>query len=117
MYINPTKSLKKSFLNFVRYFYDPKLTYTEILIRKWIKQFVPFFITIFLTGLVFYIVLSGFVFIFPKSSPYIFLGTTYMYIPLVILYLGLIRWFFEDLYKFIMTKLKGIIHVEVNIRK
>jgi len=101
MYINPTKTLRNSFLNFVRYFYDENLTYPETIIKKWVKVFIPFIITIFLTGLVFYLTLLGIAFIFPKTISYIFLGTTYWQIPIVILYLGLIRWFFEDLYKFI----------------
>ncbi len=104
MYLNPVKSLKNSFLNFVRYFYDETLTYPEIAIRKWIKAFVPFFITILLTGLVFYLTLSGLVFVFPKVSSFIFLGTTYWHIPVIVLYLGLIRWFGEDLYNFIRRK-------------
>ena len=117
MYLNPVKSFKNSFLNFIRYFYDENLTYPEVAVRKWVKDFVPFFITILLTGLVFYLTLSGIVFVFPKSSAFIFLGTTYWHIPIIVLYLGLIRWFGEDLYNFITNKLKGIFHVEVNVRK
>lgn len=101
MYINPVKSLKNSFLGFVRYFYDPMLPYPENLFRKWTKVLVPFIITLFLTGLVFYLFLFGLIFIFPKLSPYIFLGERFWQIPIIILFLGLIRWFGEDLYKFI----------------
>lgn len=101
MYINPVKSLKSHFLNFVRYFYDPMLPYPETLFRKWFKQFIPFLLTLFLTGLVFYLFLYGLVFIFPKLSSYIFLGKFFWQIPIIILFLGLIRWFGEDLYKFI----------------
>jgi len=101
MYLNPTKTLRNSFLNFVRYFYDENLTYPEALIKKKFKAFIPFIITIFLTGVVFYLFLYGIVFIFPKSSAYIFLGTTFWHVPVIILFLGLIRWFSEDLYKFL----------------
>jgi len=104
MYINPVQGLKNSFLNFVRYFYDPKVTYTDTIIQKWIKVLIPFILDITATGFVFYLALSGLVFVFPKVSQYIFLGTVYWHIPIIILYLGLIRWFFEDLYNFIRRK-------------
>jgi len=101
MYLNPKESLRNSFLNFVRYFYDPLLPYPENLFRKWFKQFIPFLLTLSLTGLVFYLFLFGIVWIFPRSSSYIYLGTTYWQVPIIILFLGLIRWYGEDLYKFI----------------
>ena len=93
------------------------LPYPENLFRKWFKTFIPFLLTLFLTGLLFYLFLYGIVWIFPKSSPYIFLGESFWHIPIIILFLGLIRWFGEDLYKFIINKIKGIIHVEVNVTK
>ena len=101
MYLNFKTTLRNSFLNFIRYFYDENLTYPETILRKWIKFFIPFFITIFLTGLVFYLFLYGSIWIFPRLSSYIFLGERFWQVPIIILFLGLIRWFGEDLYKFI----------------
>ena len=98
MNFNPTNTLKNSFLNFVRYFFDDKVQYTEHLTTKWIKAFVPWFFTLILTGFVFYLFISGLVFVFPKLSNYIFTGTSYWHIPVIIFYLGLIRWYGEDLY-------------------
>ena len=104
MQFNPATTLKNQFLNFVRYFYDPKLTYADTLFEKWLKQLIPLIFDIILTGFVFYLFLSGLVLVFPKLSSYIFLGTSYWHIPIIILYLGLIRWFGEDLYNFIRRK-------------
>jgi len=104
MQFNPANTLKNSFINFVRYFYDDRIGYTTDLTRKWIKFIIPFLITIFFTGFVFYLFFSGLVFIFPKLSPYIFTGSEYWHIPIIIFYLGLIRWYGEDLYKFIRGK-------------
>ena len=101
MPFNPKNTLKNSFLNFVRYFYDENLTYANTLPKKWIKALIPFIFDIILTGLVFYFTLSGLVFVFPKLSNYIFVGTEFWHILKIILYLGVIRWFFEDIYKFI----------------
>ena len=117
MYLNPVKTLRKHFLNFVRYFYDPMLTYPEAIIKKWFKKSIPFLLTLFFTGLIFYLVLFGFAWIFPKFSPYIFLGDFFWQVPIIIFLLGLLRWFGEDLYIFLIKKLKGIFHVEVNVRK
>ncbi len=101
MPFNPANTLKNSFLNFVRYFYDENLTYANTLPKKWVKDLIPFIFDIILTGLMFFLFLSGLVFVFPKTSSYIFIGTEYWHIPIVILYLGLILWFSEDIYKFI----------------
>ncbi|KKL25564.1 hypothetical protein LCGC14_2404000, partial [marine sediment metagenome] len=48
-----------------------------------------------------YLVLFGIVFVFPKISAFIFLGTTYWHIPMIIFFLGIILWFFENRYQYI----------------
>jgi len=101
MNFNPTNTIKNSFLNFVRYFFDDQVQYTEHLTRKWIKALIPFFLNIIIAGAVFYGVIKGLVFVFPKLSTYIFTGTVLWHVPVIILSLGLIHWFFEDRYKYI----------------
>ena len=114
MYINPTKTLRNSFLNFVRYFYDETLTYPEIMIRKWVKVFIPFIITIFLTGFVGWLFLLSILSLTPIT--WIRFGSGAWHI-LHIFQIGLIVWCSEKLYNFFIGKLKGLIHVEVNVRK
>ncbi len=101
MSFNPTNTLKNSFIDFVRYFYDPNIQYVSHLRTKWIKELVPFVLDIILSGFVFYLVLFGIVFVFPKISAFIFLGTTYWHIPMIIFFLGIILWFFENRYQYI----------------
>lgn len=108
MHLNPKLTINSWVLNFVRYFYDDKLMYTEHLAKKWIKSLIPLIIDIVLAGFVFYLFLSGIVFVFPKTSPYIFVGTTYWHIPIIIIYLGLIIWFFENRYEYLRRGYKNV---------
>ncbi len=100
MNFNPTNTLKNSFINFVRYFYDPNLQYASHLKTKWIKSLIPLILDIFLNGLVYYIGFFGIVFIFPKLSPFIFLGNTFLQIISVIFLIGIIIWVFEERYEY-----------------
>ncbi len=93
------KKLKYWLINFIRKYYNPKLTYIEPIIDGWVKSFVQRFILIIVNGFIFYLTLSGLVFVFPRTSPYIFIGTAYWHIPITILYLGIISWFFKGTYK------------------
>ena len=95
---NPIKSLKTLLLQFIQYFYDPKVQYIDDLINQWTKSFIQLIVHILFNGLPVYLFLSGIAFIFPKSSPYIFLGSTYWHIPIILMYLGLIIWYTEKTY-------------------
>ncbi|KKL21828.1 hypothetical protein LCGC14_2441540 [marine sediment metagenome] len=101
MPFNPTKTIKNSFIDFIRYFYDPNLQYLSHLRRKWVKSLIPKFLDVIFTGVWTYGFLFGIVWIFPKSSNYIFLGTNYWQVLLIIFFLGLITWYFEDRYEYI----------------
>ncbi len=99
MAINPVKSLKNSILDFQRYFYDPNAQYVDRLFKKWLKGLVQLGIEIFLNGFIFWVVLLSIVSIF--SINFINLGPKAWHL-LNILELGVIIWFFEEMFKFIM---------------
>lgn len=98
MYLNPVKSLKNSFLNFVRYFYNENFTYIDRLIENWVKKIIPFILTIFFTGFIWWLVLLSIVSLTPLSWPTLGPGAWHI---LNIFQLGLIVWIIEDRYKFI----------------
>ncbi len=99
MAINPVKSLKNSILDFQRYFYDPDAQYTNRLLEKWLKGLVQLGIEIFINGFIFWLVLLSIISIF--SIKFVILGPGAWHL-LNILELGVIIWFFEEMFKFIM---------------
>lgn len=100
MPFNPIQRLKNSLLNFTREYYDSKVGYADEIINKWSKSLVTLIIYILVNGMLAYLVLSGIVFIFPKTSGFIFVGTKYWHIPIIVFYLGLIIWFIKEEYKY-----------------
>ncbi len=91
--------MKKLLLKFVRRFYDSNLTYADKLIEEWEKKSVRFIIDIIINGFVFYLVLVGLSTVFVRLSDKIYLGKEYWEVPLIILLLGIIIWFFESVLK------------------
>ncbi len=98
MSFNPIKGLKNLILRFNRYFYDENLKYVDDLIEKQVKSIVPLIFDILLNGFVFWLVLLSLSSILPIN--WISLGPGAWHL-LNIIQLGLILWFFEELYKFI----------------
>ena len=99
--------MKKLLLKFIRTYYNPNEQYIEPLIKKWNKALVTWFMYVFVNGLIGYLVLSGIVFIFPKTNAYIFVGSEYWHILVIIIYSGLIIWFFQEIYKWKNKYKKG----------
>jgi len=97
--------VKKLLLKFVRKFYNPDLQYIDALIEDWQKKSVQFIVWIVFNGIVFYLFLFGLILIIPLLSNYIFLGSSY-WIPIIVLFLGIMLWFVEELYKFFRKKYK-----------
>ncbi len=100
------KTLKYYILLFVRRFYNPNLQYADTIITKWINSFVTFFLDISLHGVVFYLTILSFIYIFPWSANYVHLGTRY-WIPVSIYALGLVYWFVTENYKWFRKGYKG----------
>ena len=79
--------IKPQLLKFIRYFYNDSLQYADQAIEKWFKAFV------------FWLVLLSLIYIFPISGINLGPGAWHL---INILQLGLILWFIEGLYKYIM---------------
>ena len=114
MYLNPTKTLKNYFLNFIRYFYQTDLHYTDDLVRKWVKYTVPLILDIFFSGFVGWLFLLSILALTPITWFQFSSGAWHI---LHIFQIGLIIWVGEKLYTFFVGNLKGLIHLEVNVRK
>lgn len=93
---NPIKPL---ILKFVRYFYDSHLDYADQALEKWFKSYVLFIVEILTNGMVLWLVLLSIISIFSVNGIHLGPGAWHL---LNILQLGLILWFIEGLYKFIM---------------
>jgi len=91
--------IKPQLLKFIRYFYNDSLQYADQAIEKWFKAFVLFVIEIIGNGFVFWLVLLSLIYIFPISGINLGPGAWHL---INILQLGLILWFIEGLYKYIM---------------
>ena len=105
-YLSP----KNLLLIFIRRFYNPEITYIDTLIKDWNTRFIQFVVDVIINGLVLYITLVGLSIIFPVTSKYIYLGTSYWEFPIIVIYLGIIGWFFRGLYNWIKTiqKIGGV---------
>ena len=89
--------MKKLLLKFIRKFYNEDMTYVEPLVKKWKKQFMQFFMSIFFNGLLFWLFLMAIIRVFPDVSKIIQLGPGFSHI-LSIFYLGMILWFISKNY-------------------
>lgn len=98
MPFNPIKSQKNILLRFIRYFYDENFQYVDKLIEKWIKSFIPFVITIALTGFVGWLFFISLTSLTPLSWPRLGPG---VWNVLNIFQIGLILWCSEKTYRFI----------------
>ena len=94
--------MEKLLLKFIRRFYKPNLDYTDSLIKEWVNISVRFFIAILVNGITFWLVLLSLMSIFPLT---VNLGPGVWNI-LNIFQLGLILWFFKELYNFVRRKKK-----------
>ena len=98
MQFNPIKSTKNSFLNFIRYFYDPNFQYVDSLFKELNKKIVRFVLNIALTGLVGWLVILSILQLTPATWPILGPGVRHI---LNIFQIGLIVWCFEKIFRFI----------------
>ena len=99
--LNPLKPLKKLILSFYRRYYYPNATYLEIVFRKQVDKFIPFFVDISVTGMLLFLAIYGTYWIkmvWPLSS---------WRIAIAILILGLDSWLFTEYYVYLRKGYKG----------
>ncbi len=95
--------MKKHLLKFVRKYYQTDLRYADDLLRKWEKVIVRAIIDVFLNGIVVWLVFLSILTMFPLKYPILGPGAWHI---LNIFQLGLLSWFFRELWKFIWRKHK-----------
>ena len=94
-----SKKLKYFLINFIRRYYNPDEKYANGILLQAENNLVKFLIDVFVNGFILYIALSGFVFTFPKTLSWIYLGSAYWHIPVSMFYLGLGYWTIEKIIK------------------
>lgn len=98
---NGVKLLKYYILFFCRRFYGSQVKYADEIVDRWLNGLVVWLVDVFLHGFVIYLVLSGVLFVVPKSEGILFLGTRYWQVPVVMFYLGIMYWFFRSFWLFV----------------
>ncbi len=95
IHLNPLKTLKKWILAFYRRYYDEKATYLEVVFRKQVDKFIPFFIDISVNGILLFLAIYGTYWMI-TNWPLTSYG-----IVLSVLILGLDSWLFTEYYAYI----------------
>lgn len=94
-----SKKLKVLLVTFIRRYYNSTEKYADTVLYNAETNLIKFLVDILFNGFILYVALTSLIFIFPRLTSWIYLGTGYWQIPLSIFFLGWAYWTGEKIIK------------------